>query len=162
MSNQLVSLWDRLFSAADAIYSFLVHPDLANILSVVGAAITVYVAFSVRDLRRRVIFKVRAPEVIRELTERASRISGFLQDFTAGLAGIEEELALAQVTLKNVSDKVSGPAKTTIQNATDIIGKFRSSQNEGKTADVAREVYLQILIAKKAIENLAADFREEP
>jgi hypothetical protein len=162
MPSATTSLGEKLLGALDAVYGFFTHPDVGSIASVIGAVLSFWVLLSVSDIRRRVLLKLRAPDAIKELTERASTISNAMQDFDASLPRIDESIELANETLKNVSRKVSGDVKATIKSTMKAIDAYRALQPTAKSRDSVRVVYVQLLVSVKAIENLVADFREEP
>jgi len=151
-----------LIATYDTIYAILTNADLGAFASMVGACLTIAVFVSVEKIRKRVLFKLRAPEAIKDLTDRATKVSNAMQDFDASLPLIEQELALANETLKNIASKVSGDVKKTIKSAMRAIAEFRDLPVHRKKRDVTRSVYLHLLISTKAIENLIADVREEP
>jgi hypothetical protein len=160
--NPTPKLLEHLKAVWDALFWFFTNSEIGSFASIIGLLLTLFVFLSVRDIRRRVLFKLRAPEAIRELTERATNLSNAMQDFSNSLPLIEEQLALANETLKNVRSKVSGDAKKTVKAAMRSIEEFRSIPTSRRKRDEARRVYIQILTSAKAIEYLIADVREEP
>jgi hypothetical protein len=155
-------LVEHLKGVWDALFWFFTNSELGSFASIIGLLFTLFVFFSVRDIRRRVLFKLRAPEAMKDLTERATNLSNAMQDFNNSLPLIEEQLALANETLKNVLSKVSGDAKKTIKAAMRSIAQFRALPTNRKKREETRRVYIQILTSAKAIEHLIADAREEP
>lgn len=145
-----------------ALYGLFTNADLASFASIVGLGLSIYVVFSVRDIRTRVLLRIRAPEAIKELTDRSSKISSYMLNFDSALPSIHEELALCSETLKNLRRKVSGETKRTVKVTIKRIDGFMHLPIRDQTRDAVREVYVQILVSSKAVQNLIADFREEP
>ena len=158
----VLTLWQILLGILEQVYRFLTHPDVGSIASVAGAVISFYVLLTVSDIRRRVLLKLRAPDTIKDLSDRATTISNLMNDFEASLPTIETQIALARETLRNLAAKVSGDPKRTVRHAIKKIDDFRSSGEVEKNRESVREIYVQILVSVKAIENIIADVREEP
>jgi hypothetical protein len=160
--NPDVDILAVFLAAGRALWRLLTNAELANLASLIGLGLSVYVLRTVQDLRKRVMLKMRAPEVIHELNERASTISNAMHDFAGSLPIIEQQIALAHETLKNVRDKTAGETKRTIKVSINKIAQFRRLSQPHKGHDAVEKIYLQLLVAAKAIENTVADFREEP
>ena len=155
IATQLIAIWQ-------AVRNILTNTDLASFASIIGAILSFWVLISVSDLRKRVLFRMRAPEALKDLTARASAVSNAMLNFSNGLPAIEENLALANETLKNVYKKISGEPRETIKAAINGISKFRALPDQAKTRELARDVYLKLLVSTRAIEHAIADVREEP
>jgi len=153
---------EQIASIAAELWKFITRPDIGSVASLVGSLISFRVLWTVRDLRRRALFKQRAPEAIRELKKRASRLNDLMLAFDENLFEIEKEVALTRETLKDLFDKSSGQTKTTIKDAISKIKQFRDGPASGKSRDTAREIYLQILVSAQSVEYLVADLTQEP
>lgn len=144
------------------LWKLLSRPEIGSVASVVGSLISLRVWFTVRDIRRRVLFRLRAPEVIVRLKNHATLINDLMNDFDASLDSIETEIALASEALKNVREKITGNAKTTVDSAILVIKRFRNTPKQNKRRDSVREIYTQLLISVAAIEHQIADIKQEP
>ena len=140
---------------------FVSGPKVGAISSVIGMWISVRVWFSLRDIRRKVLFRQRAPEAINAINNHASVLSTLLQDYDANGETIDTEVALSLETLKAVVSKLQGPAKDSAKRAIVAIEVFRKTNNNRKTRYDVRQVYTCLLSASLAIENMLADAKQE-
>lgn len=145
---------------AKDIWSFLILDETGKVVSLIGTLISIYIGFTIRDIKKRVLFKVRAPELASFLKEKASNLNNLMLNFDENKGQIEAEVALSLEALKNAKEKVSGMTKDTIKTAISKINKYRNS-NVVKSRDSVREIYIQILISEQAIMNQIEDVRME-
>lgn len=162
MKSDAPAILQQLEQFVMAVVGILTDSSLGSFASIVGAGLSFYVLLSVRDIRKRVLLKVRAPETINELSDFATTISNSMQDFDANLLRINEQIALALVTLKNVRGKVTGEPKRTINSAVKAIQAYQSRPPLRRTRDAVRDIYVHILVSVKTIQLIIADVREEP
>lgn len=155
-------MWESLWNFAVGFYKLITHSDLGSVASIIGAVLSGYVLMSVREIRQRVLLKLRAPEVIKDLSASAATISSLMHDFDSSLSSIDEQIALAHETLKNVVPKITGETRKTVKVAINDVSRYRSLPQQAKTREVVRRIYVHLLVSKKAIENLIADYHEEP
>jgi hypothetical protein len=155
-------MWESLSNFVVGFYRLVTHPDLGSFASLVGAMLSAYVLKSVSEIRKRVLLKLRAPDVINDLSTSATTISNLMHDFDANLQSIDEKIALAHETLKNVVPKITGEPRKTVKLAIKDVSRYRSLSQQAKTREVVWKIYVHLLVSMKAIENLIADYHEEP
>jgi predicted PurR-regulated permease PerM len=85
--------------------------SVANVLSVIGFVLTLYVSFAIRNIRKYYIFTARVPELVRRLKEHNSKISELLNDYENSMQAIDIEIASMQVILNSLKSKISGNGK---------------------------------------------------
>lgn len=152
---------EALIGFLNSLVAFFSKPEVGAAASVIGALISARVWFSLGEMRRKVLFRQRAPESVAEIRNHASAIDVFLQDFEVSAEGIDTEVALSLETLNAVLSKLSGPAKDSTKSAIAVIKIFRESKDGARTRLAVRNVYTHLLSAALAIENMVADAKQE-
>lgn len=143
------------------VFTFVTSPTTGAVASVFGALISTRVWYSLRDMRRRVLFRQRAPDAVIAIQNHASKINSFLQEFDETKDTITTEVALSLETLKAIVGKLHGPAKGSVSSAISTIKSFQKFNDSEKTRARVRNVYTQLLSAALAIEHLVEDSRQE-
>lgn len=114
----------------NALRNYASLSQLDSYASIIGLLITIYVALSLRSIRRTYIFRVRAPEFIRVLTKHASTLVSFGNDFDNSKEKINVQLAISDVKLRYMQRRMRrGEAKRTIKQLRILMKTF--TQNEG-------------------------------
>lgn len=152
---------DEVIAFAKLTRDFVTSPAVGSLASVLGSVISVRVWFSIKDMRRKVLFRQRVPEAISSIREHASAIDKGLQDNDANAEAISTEVALSLETLKAVVDKLDGPAKNSVKTAIAIIKTFKNAHESQRNRAMIRDVYTHLLTAALAIENSVADSKQE-
>src|SRR5437016_14477969 len=80
--------------------------DAGSIASLVSLALTGFVAFTVREIRRGVLYKARAPELLKTLTNHRSALNTYLTDYPASLRDFQRQLPAIESTLLTLETKV--------------------------------------------------------
>lgn len=113
--------------------------------SVIGLAVTVLVALSVRRLRKLYVFKGRARDLTARIAERASSIMTLASDFGNSRDQISVEVRRVAVLVDSLARKSSGVDRTA---AIELVQQLNSARL-GSRAEVT-ELYgdIQALVAR--------------
>lgn len=115
---------------------------IANLLSIVGFIITLYVFFAVRGIKKFYQFKARVPDLNKKLRAHSSELSNCLNDFDGSSPKIEEELALVEITLKSIKRKTDGDIKQSISNA---LKQIRNYPSVNEKQHELRSIYVHLI-----------------
>jgi hypothetical protein len=140
------------------ITSLLTFENVANLASIGGFLITIFVYRSLRNIRREFLFRATLPTLFKSLQKHASSLSGYLQDFNSYAEAIDVELSTAEVNILNLHAKARGSLKKNLLVLSTEIKKYRdaSSSRQRSKADV-RSIYLKLNMVIQEISNLRAD-----
>lgn len=144
------------------VWQFLISDDVGKIISLLGTCISIYVGLTVWEIKKRVLFKYRGPELATSLQEKASTINSLMLSFEDSLGQIDTEIAICLELLKNANEKLTGVPKSTIKTAIGVITKFRKLDTNKKSRDKVREIYTHVLASRQAILNQIEDQKMEP
>lgn len=98
------------------------YGSLASLISLLISAITLLL---VKGLKKHVLFGSRIEEHSKSLGEMASNIASLLTSFVGNEAEIDQELAIADVKLRNIQKGASGDLLSDVKRARKRIRKFR-------------------------------------
>ncbi|PKO34982.1 MAG: hypothetical protein CVU34_05710 [Betaproteobacteria bacterium HGW-Betaproteobacteria-7] len=143
------------------LWELLANPKFSAVASSLGALISVRVWFSLREIRQKVLFRQRAPEIAEAIKGHASNLSAFLQDFDSSSEAISTEIALALEQLKAAAKKLNGTAKGSVNDAIGAIKSFQKLPEAKPPREKVRHIYTQLLSSATAIELMVADSRLE-
>lgn len=129
-----------------------------NILSIVSFALTIWVAYSVRNIRRFYVFTARVPEITQKIKKHNSKVSELLNDFENSIPKIQIELTSIQVLLSSLKNKTN---KNTKQSTNKIVKTIRSYNFKTADRDQLWDIYLQVTQLVLEIEDLQKDLRWE-
>ena len=127
-----------------------------SIASIIGLAITIFVAFGIRSITRDFLFQARVPQLKKKITEHVKAISGLLGNFTANQAEIHLELKRCRANLNNLLPKLG---KKEAADVKVIIRKIHSV----RTASFWHRIQLQPLSEsqyKERVEDIHSDLAE--
>ena len=127
---------------------------LVNVLSVVGFFLTIWVFIGIRSIRRNYTFTARAPELVKELSKRTSRILNYRNDFEHNLLEIDHELVQVRVTLNSLETKVNRSSRKSISEAQKTISNYSSGD---KDKDNLFVVYLALVRVVSELQELQKD-----
>jgi len=128
--------------------------DIGAVASVVGLAITVFIAFGVRKIKRSFLAKARLPELIRRLDKHASRLSSYLSDFPRFGDKARYELAQSQATLRSVERKLQGEQRRSCRTVRKMISKQR---RRNVTSDDVARTYEEMTFLLQALKEYQQD-----
>jgi hypothetical protein len=115
---------------------------LGDVASLVGFALTVYVSFGIRKIRKFYVLRARLPELNKRLRTHASNLSNHLNDFRAFRDEALKELTTAEVTLRSLKGKLSGPSRRAVK---DSLSRLKQLDRSRLIEQQLREVYLQLV-----------------
>lgn len=131
---------------------------IGSIASFLGLILTLWVAFAVRDIKKRFSFKARVPNLVRQLKGHSSKISESLNDFPKFKEIIREELVKAEVVLKSLRGKVKGDPKKSVS---ELIKTVKQYNSENLTKDQTRDLYRAMIKVSAEIEQYQKDLEWE-
>ena len=119
----------------------------ADIASVVSLALTLLVYFNVRKLRRAYLFTARVPELVDELSAKASELLTLHGIGAQSKSQIQVVMAEADVLLRSLKAKVDGSSRSAVNAA--LIATAEYQMND--SADIVFRVYVAM---QKCLEEL--------
>ena len=118
---------------------------------------TIFVAVTVREIRRGVLYKVRAPDLLKTLTNHRSALSTYLTDYPASARDFQRQLPAIESTLLAIESKVGW----WFSRKRRVIRKMRllvSHSRSGELAfEPAEQLYNQLTFL---VESLEQDWRD--
>jgi hypothetical protein len=149
----------------DLILDFLATNDYliagVNIISFVGFVLTVWVAFSVRSIKNRYIFRARVPDHIANLGDYVERIVEHLNDFEHSKPEVEITLASIEVELRSLKGKLdwgSEPRKQ-VKQTLQRIKSYNVESFESKKR--LRRIHVELHKIIETLNRLREDLRWE-
>jgi hypothetical protein len=109
-----------------------------DIASIVSLALTLLVYFNVRKLRRAYLFTARVPELIEELSAKASDLLRLHGSGSQSKSQIQVVMAEADVLLRSLKSKVGGSSRSAVNAA--LIATAEYQMND--SADIVLRVYV--------------------
>jgi hypothetical protein len=107
--------------------------DLGSYASLISLALTVYIAWNVRNIKNKYIFRIKAPQFVKTLTKRASTLIEYTNDFQNNKREIGDELTLIDVKLKGIQGRMRGESKKAVKDLRARIREYeREPDNEAK------------------------------
>lgn len=129
---------------------------LASWASIISLILTVYVFFTVRDIKKSFRRKARLPEIHKAILQNGKKLSSLLGDFNRNLQDIRVELGKAEQNVKPTS-KVARELKTQAMVVTRSINEAQSALTEV----AVRNTYVEIQKFITACDNAITDMRWE-
>lgn len=124
----------------------------ADLVGLVTFLFTGGVFFIVREIRRTILYKARGRELLEELVKHRSSLNTFLTTFAESSQEFQRQLALIEVTLQALENKVgwylSGRAKS-VRRVRKLVAARRNG-NLDRTA--AENVYNEVAIIAGTLE----------
>ena len=106
------------------LYSFFDLPLIADIASLIGLTLTIFVLFGIRIIQRNFLFRARVPDFLGKIREHASSISTGLNTYPDSKDAIDEVLSLAEVDIDDLCRKSRNPLKKKSNHYVEIFGNF--------------------------------------
>ncbi|MEK6299239.1 MAG: hypothetical protein AABO41_00830 [Acidobacteriota bacterium] len=128
---------------------------IGSVASIVGIALSVYVIYNLRQIRRSYMFTARAPDLLKRLKAHSSQVKKLLIDFDNSRDEIEAELALCSAVLGSLLNKVSRNERKTILNVIQLIAENRTLGEQSK--DQVWMVYKRLVGVGETLRNLQKD-----
>lgn len=144
--------WSSLFQLKPLTLS-----DLGSIASLISLVLTGIIYWNVRDIRRGVLYKARAPELRAALGQQKSSLNTYLTNFPSSSVDYHRQLPALESILLALEDKVGGlwsKHRRSVRDVRKLVAQQRAmSPNEGG----AEEIYSQLTFL---IETLEQDWRD--
>lgn len=130
--------------------------DISNIASVVGLALTLWVALNVRKIKNHYLLTARVPELSRKLSQHRRQLCKYLNDAEANRHQIEEELAAAKATAQSLEAKLTGRHRESIKL---LLKAIREQERQLTTETGTRAIYRRIVHVSEELENMIEDLK---
>jgi len=112
----------------------------ADVVTIVGALISLWVAITLRQIKRQYAFRARLPELMKTLRAHAKRTSDLMESFEKARTEISTAMVTLESTLRNVKARASGRPRVA---AKSLIARLKRLQRP-PTADEVWEVYQDV------------------
>lgn len=132
--------------------------NISDIASLASFALTVWVLWDVRRIRKSYSFAARIPTLAVKLRHHAATLSQYLNDFESFRSQVPEELARTEVTLLSLRRRLSGPQRSFAVSALRKVRRYRADDHDG--ADV-RAIYLSLTQLEEGVKELREDLKWE-
>lgn len=109
-----------------------------DIASIVSLVLTVLVYFNIRKLRRAYLFTARAPELIDELSAKASELLRLHGVGAQSKSEIQVVMAEADVLLRSMKSKVDGSSRSAVNAALTATAEYQMNDS----AEIVLRVYV--------------------
>lgn len=120
-----------------------------------GLLLTGYVAWSLRRVKNTYIFRLRAPQLVKDLTEGGSMLINYANDFANAQQEIGDEIARLDVKLKVIQGRMRGRSQGAVRDLRARIRDWeREPYNEAKFRLVYRGIQRVIEEVKEYQEDL--------
>jgi hypothetical protein len=130
---------------------------LGNIASIISLVMTIFIFFSVKNIKEHFIARIRLPGLNKTLKDHSKKINSYLSDFDNNERVIKTEIKCFESTLKNLKSKVPGKNRKEIKQ---VLRKIKKVTNP-ITNDEAWEIYNDLLATILTVENILKDIRLE-
>ncbi|MGP1716571.1 MAG: hypothetical protein ACTS9Y_05270 [Methylophilus sp.] len=147
---------------AKQVWILLISDSTSKLLSLVGTVVSIYVGYTVRDIKKGALFKLRAPDLCDALKNHSTQINNLLHDCDKNLDQIRTEVSLSIEVLKNLRSKISGQAKATVKESIKKLEKFLKKGTSNTSRDMVREAYTELLVSHRSVTNEIDDRRVLP
>jgi len=133
--------------------------DYGSSASIIGFFITVITFILLLGIKKVFLFRSRLDEHKDSLTQIASDVSGFLQDFSANLDEISNSFAIADIKLRDMQKGASKDLLSDIKATRKKIKRFRGKKpifasEENKSDKAAREIRTELNVVIEELNNV--------
>src|SRR6266566_1022237 len=131
--------------------------DVGSAASIVSLGLTALVYVTVREIRRGVLYKARAPELLQNLRDQKSALSTYLTTYQASTRDFQRQLAPTESTLRALESKVGwlfSEQRRAVRKVRLLVSRSRGAVLDENAAE---EVYDQLTYLA---EHLAQDWRD--
>jgi hypothetical protein len=130
---------------------------LGSLASLASLGLTGWVAWNVREIRRGVLYKARAPELLKNLGDHRAALSTYLTGYAASARDFQAQLAPIQSVLQALEDKVGAPRSQRRREVRDVRLLVERSRDEMLDQGAAEKIYDQLTFLA---ESLVQDLRD--
>jgi hypothetical protein len=136
--------------------------DYGSMASIIGLLISLVTLILVKALRKQFLFRSRIDEHSESLGAIASNVSSLLSSFIGSEEEIDDELAIANVKLRNVQKGASGDLLSDVKRTRKKIAKYRWRHRIGidwlkPEEKLARQIYTDINIVVEEMSNVKTE-----
>lgn len=133
--------------------------DFGSLASIFSLFVSGAALFLVAGLRKHFLFRSRIEEHSDSLAEIASNIANLLVSYVGNEAEIDQELAIANVKLRNIQKGASSDLLSDVKSARKKIGRFRRRYRVNlcfykPEEKLVRQAYTDINIVVEELDNV--------
>lgn len=129
--------------------------SISKLSSILGVILTIYIAYTIKDVKTLYKFKARIPKQIDDLEQIKSKISIALNEFEHNREEIQLLFGRAEILLESIKKKLNKPDRPIVRNC--IIKIKAIKPFDANMYDDTFEVYAYLNKTLEAIK----DFKEE-
>jgi hypothetical protein len=153
VAQQGRNIWDGLAGLGDSIWSLITNPDVGTLASIGGFVLSGYVLWTVREIRHRLVFFARVPQIIVQLEANASSFSELLADPAGSKQQLQLEIERCKANLETLRSKIKGDLRGKLEA---LLGKIESPMT---TDDDLWAIYVSLTGVIQALRNYSEDYR---
>ena len=143
----------------ETIKSYLTVDNFSNLSSILGFLLTIYIVYTIRNVKNLYKFKARIPKLLKRLDDIKSDIANAFNDFDNSHEDIQILFGKVEVVLKSIKKKLH---KTDRNEVKKCIDKIKKIDNVGEESyDEAFEVYVQLNKTLEVVEDLNEEYKWE-
>jgi hypothetical protein len=140
--------------------SLLTLSNVADVASLISLCVAIYVALNIRAIKKKYIFRLRAPVFIRSLTKQASVLQAYGDDFENSIQDIGDELVKMDAKLRSMKETTRGASKRSIKKLRSVIKEYNNEpKNKQKFRLIYREIQGVIIEVEQSREDLNLEWK---
>jgi hypothetical protein len=128
---------------------------IADLVSILSFAISVWVALTLKQIRRQFLFQARLPELLKSLKNHANRIAELVGSYDENRHAIDAVIAQTHSTLVNIEAKIRGMTR---ESAATLIRTI-DGRSQPVTRDETWRIYTALQGFIEGIQHLQKDTR---
>lgn len=132
--------------------------DWGSVASITGLAVTIWVVWTVRNIRNYYVVRTRVPDLAKRLRKHAVNLSEYLNDLPTFAHPAAAELALLEATLGSIKGKLGGDPKKTVKR---LLKTVRDARSAPVLEEPTRAIYVELVKANEQIKQLQEDLTWE-
>lgn len=109
---------------------------VGNIASIISLVLTIYVAINLSKIKNRFIFRLGAPELVKELRKSYDILLRYTSNFENSLMPIHEEIIKVDVKLRSFEKRLGSESKESLRQLRQAIATY--NQNEEQVYTICR------------------------
>src|SRR5262245_37030306 len=114
---------------------------IADILSIAGFVVPVWVLLETRKLKSLYKLKVRGPSLIKDLHKMVLNLDDYINNYSNSLTQIAQELGRVEIKLKSLQTKLRGDPKSSVKLVRSLIDQCEVNvENKERVVRVHREI----------------------
>jgi hypothetical protein len=132
--------------------------DIGSIASLISLALTGYVAWNLRKIKNKYIFRAKAPGFVRMLSKHASTLIDYANDFENSKHQISAELTRIDVRVRRMQGRMGGEAKKAVKQLRNLIEAYEADRdNQEKFYAIYYEMQRVVEEVKELQEDLSLE-----